>query len=37
LPEAQTLLAPLDSPGLLSGAAAVSADSDDLDEPKFLC
>ncbi|MEO9062252.1 MAG: GIY-YIG nuclease family protein [Nitrosospira sp.] len=36
LPEAQTLLAPLDSPGLLSGAAAVSADVDDLDEDALL-
>jgi hypothetical protein len=36
LPEAKTLLAPLDSPGLLSGAAAVSADVDDLDEDALL-
>jgi len=36
LPEAQTLLAPLDSPGLLSGAAAASADVDDMDEDALL-
>ena len=36
LPEAQTLLAPLDSPGLLSGAAAASVDVDDLDEDALL-
>ena len=36
LPEAQTLLAPLDSPGLLSGAAAASAGVDDLDEDALL-
>jgi hypothetical protein len=36
LPEAQTLLASLDSPGLLSGAAAASADGDDLDEDALL-
>jgi hypothetical protein len=36
LPEAQTLLAPLDSPGLLAGAAAALADVDDLDEDALL-
>lgn len=36
LPEAQTLLAPLDNPGLLSGATAVSANVDDLDEDALL-
>lgn len=37
LPEAQTLLASLDGPGLLSGAAAVAlADLDDLDEDALL-
>ena len=36
LPEAQTLLAELDGPGLLSGAAAVSTDVDDLDEDALL-
>jgi len=36
LPEAQTLLAPLDSPGLLSGAAAALVDVDDLDEDALL-
>lgn len=36
LPEAQTLLAGLDGPGLLSGAAAVSVDVDDLDEEALL-
>jgi hypothetical protein len=36
LPEAQTLLGGLDSPGLLSGAAAASADVDDLDEDALL-
>ncbi len=36
LPEAQTLLAELDAPGLLSGAAAASADVDDLDEDALL-
>lgn len=36
LPEAQTLLAELDSPGLLSNAAAVPADVDDLDEDDLL-
>lgn len=36
LPEAQTLLAGLDIPGLLSGAAAVSVNVDDLDEDALL-
>ena len=36
LPEAQTLLAELDSPGLLSGATAIPADVDDLDEDALL-
>lgn len=36
LPEAQTLLAGLDGPGLLSGVAAASADVDDLDEDALL-
>jgi hypothetical protein len=36
LPEAQMLLAVLDGPGLLSGAAAVSADMDGLDEDALL-
>ena len=36
LPEAQTLLAGLDSPGLLSGTAATQADVDDLDEDALL-
>ena len=36
LPEAQTLLAELDGPGLLSGAAAASTDVDDLDEDALL-
>lgn len=36
LPEAQTLLAELDGPGLLSGAAAASADIDDMDEDTLL-
>ena len=36
LPEAQTLLAGLDGPGLLLGAAAAQADSDDLDEDALL-
>jgi len=36
LPEAQTLLAELDGPGLLSGVAAASADVDDLDEDALL-
>ncbi len=36
LPEAQTLLAGLDDPGLLSGALAVSMDVDDLDEDALL-
>lgn len=37
LPEAQTLLAPLDSPGLLSGAAAaIVTNVDDLDEDALL-
>ena len=36
LPEAQTLLAGLDGPGLLSGAAEASTDADDLDEDALL-
>ena len=36
LPEAQTLLAALDTPGLLAGAAAVGAPVDDLDEDALL-
>ena len=36
LPEAQTLLAELDGPGLLSGVAAASTDVDDLDEDALL-
>lgn len=36
LPEAQVLLAGLDRPGLLSGAAAVSADVDAMDEDTLL-
>lgn len=36
LPEAQTLLTELDSPGLLSGAATASADVDGLDEDTLL-
>lgn len=36
LPEAHTLLAELDDPGLLSGAAAATADGDDLDEDALL-
>ena len=36
LPEAQTLLAGLDSPGLLSRAAATQADVDDMDEDALL-
>lgn len=36
LPEAQTLLVGLDSPGLLSGAAAAQVDVDDLDEDALL-
>lgn len=36
LPEAQTLLAALDTPGLLAGAVAVSAPGDDLDEDALL-
>lgn len=36
LPEAQTLLAGLDSPGLLSGAPTSSANVDDLDEDALL-
>jgi hypothetical protein len=36
LPEAYTLLAELDGPGLLSGTAAASADVDDLDEDALL-
>ena len=36
LPEAQTLLAGLDSPGLLSGAVAAQSNVDDLDEDALL-
>ena len=36
LPEAQTLLAELDDPGLLSGAAAAQADVGELDEDALL-
>ena len=36
LPEAQTLLAGLDGPGLLSGATAPRADVDDMDEDALL-
>ena len=36
LSEAQTLLAGLDSPGLLSGAASIPADVDDMDEDALL-
>jgi len=36
LPEAQALLAPLDSPGLLSGATSATADIDALDEDALL-
>ncbi len=36
LPEAQTLLAGLDGPGLLSGTVAAPADVDDLDEDALL-
>ena len=36
LPEAQTLLAGLDGPGLLAGSAAASAGVDDLDEDALL-
>jgi hypothetical protein len=36
LPEAQTLLAGLDSPGLLSGAAATQVDVDSMDEDALL-
>ncbi|SDU28028.1 T5orf172 domain-containing protein [Pseudomonas pohangensis] len=36
LPEAQTLLAELDSPGLLSGAAVATVNVDDLDEDALL-
>jgi hypothetical protein len=36
LPEAQTLLAELDGPGLLSGAEAVQIDVDELDEDALL-
>lgn len=36
LPEAQTLLAELDSPGLLSGAATAPADVNELDEDALL-
>ena len=35
-PEAQTLLAELDSPGLMTGAAVASVDVDDLDEDALL-
>ena len=36
LPEAQALLAPLDGPGLMSGAASVATDVDALDEDALL-
>lgn len=36
LPEAQTLLAELDTPGLLSGAVAVTVNVDDMDEDDLL-
>lgn len=36
LPEAQTLLAELDGPGLLSGALVASVDVDELDEDALL-
>ena len=36
LPEAQLLLAGLDSPGLLAGSAATQADVDDMDEDALL-
>ena len=36
LPEAQALLAGMDAPGLLSGAAAAQSDVDDLDEDALL-
>jgi hypothetical protein len=36
LPEAQTLLAGLDGPGLLSGLASSSADVNDMDEDALL-
>lgn len=36
LPEAQTLLAELDSPGLLSGSVATTVNVDDLDEDALL-
>jgi len=36
LPEAQTLLAELDHPGLLAGSAVAQADVDDLDEDALL-
>ena len=36
LPEAQTLLAEMDGPGLLSGAAMTQADVDELDEDALL-
>lgn len=36
LPEAQTLLAPLDEPGLLAGPTSQAADVDDLDEDALL-
>jgi hypothetical protein len=36
LPEARTLLAELDGPGLLSGAPAATTDVDDLDEDSLL-
>jgi hypothetical protein len=36
LPEAQTLLAGLDGPGLLAGSAAASADAEEMDEDTLL-
>ncbi len=36
LPEAQTLLAPLDEPGLLAGPSSQAADVEDLDEDALL-
>ena len=36
LPEAKTLLAGLDGPGLLAGSAAASADADEMDEDALL-
>lgn len=36
LPEAQTLLAPLDEPGLLAGPSSQAADVEDLDEDTLL-